>query len=112
MLDKGRTLDQLFDGRLSWRALAAMVAHAPRESALSQITYGGDAHWGLVEQLLARIGDAADLIAWLNSDTKRNPRPKPMPRPGVEDKPNHQFGSAESAVPESEFWARWNDSED
>jgi hypothetical protein len=89
-----------------------MVAHSRPTSALLQLLHGDDLKWGLVEQLLARIGDTADFIAWLNSDTKKNPRPKPLPRPGVEDEAEHTFGSAESAVPEAEFWAIWNSGAD
>lgn len=109
LLDKGFTIRSLHDGTLSWRTFAAMVTHSPRDSALMRTVYGELVEWSATEHLLASAVDVLNLIAYLNSDTKKNKPPTPLRRPGIEaEKPTHQFGDASSAVPESEFWAIWN----
>lgn len=69
---------------MSWRALIAYVAHAPRESALFRVAGPADAQWGPTEQLLALIGDLTQTLVWFKSKDgqKGQNRPKPIPRPG------------------------------
>lgn len=113
LLDKGLAVSDLFNGRLTWRALAAMVAHSRRDTALMRTVYEEQVAWGPTEQLLADAVDALNLQTWLASDTKKSKRPKPIKRPGVaEEQPTQTFGSRESAVPQSEFWAIWNATND
>lgn len=108
-MDKGFTFSDLFTGRLTWRALAAMVAHSRRDTALMRTLYAEQVEWSATEHLLADVVDLTATLAWLQSDTKKNKRPKPIKRPGVvEEKPAQQFGSAATAVKQSEFWAIWN----
>lgn len=72
--------------------------------------FGEQAHWGPVEHLLATIADILNLILWLTGNPKKTKQPKPLPRPGSEpEKTAQTFGSPSTAVPESEFWDRWNE---
>lgn len=52
--------------------------------------------WGLAEQLLAQVADINSLALWLKSqDAQRKPprnRPKPIPRPGIEDDSKQTIG--------------------
>lgn len=59
-----------------------LLKHLPRESATVQAVHGPVVRWGPTEYLLAR---AVDLLAagnWQRAGSKKNPRPKPIPRPG------------------------------
>ena len=48
-------------GRVSWRDMAAMVAHLPSESALRRAEGDG---WNEAERLLAQIADSAYITWW------------------------------------------------
>lgn len=94
---------------LNHRELLSLVRHSPRESEYFRLVFGEQAHWGAVEHLLATNADILNLILWLTGDPKKNKRPEPLPRPGVEvEQPAMTFGSKESAVPVSDFWDIWN----
>lgn len=80
---------------MSWRRLGVVLRHLPPEShyatairpteaaqAPVQVTPEMLGPWSQSEQLLARIGDAVEGLAWMQSDGK-SPRPKPYPRPGT-----------------------------
>ena len=96
--------------RVTWRALIAMVRRSRHGSAVFHEIAGDAGDWGPLENIAATQLDVLNTIAWLNSDTKKNPKPQPVKRPGAATAAE-TFGSKESAVPESEFWARWNDTE-
>lgn len=105
LLDKGFTLADV-PGRVTWRALIAMIKHSPRSSALTREMFAEEVSWSVTDHLLAGILDYSALIAWLNSDTKKNKRPDPIKRPGVEPKSDDK--RLGKPVPASKFWDLWN----
>ena len=64
-----------------------MVRHLPADAALVRHIRGDDSAWDLQSHLLALIADTARLHLWLVSrdGQKNRNRPKPIPRPGVDD---------------------------
>ncbi|WP_199745348.1 hypothetical protein [Amycolatopsis sp. WAC 04182] len=80
-----------YRGRLSPRRLRVLIRHLPRESALVRALHGDVAGWGIAEHLLAGAVDELAVGNWLfvtaNSDenAERPERPRPVPRPGVEE---------------------------
>ncbi len=93
--------------KLNWRELKLFIRHSPRTSAFVQVAVGDSASWDVTDHLLAGVYDMAAIIAWLNSDTKKNPRPKPLKRPGQRAENEMTFGLG-AGVPESEFWKIWD----
>lgn len=104
LLDKGFVLADV-PGRVTWRAVLAMVKHSPRTSAVVREAFGDEVSWSITDHLLAGILDYSALIAWLNSDTKKNERPEPVTRPG-QKKSEQSMGTA---VPVSEFQRLWDE---
>lgn len=71
---------------MSWRRLLNLIANLPPESALGRRRIG---HWGLVEQLLAATVDELRVANWQRAQMSTKERikpPKPIVRPGVEEK--------------------------
>lgn len=75
--------------RLTWRRLAVLLRHLPRESAYVQAVGGDTVRWGDSEHLLAGILDVVQIGNFytqvLASDRrlKGDPKPpKPLERPG------------------------------
>jgi hypothetical protein len=66
--------------------------------------FGEEVAWAVTDHLLAGVVDYLALIAWLNSDTKKNDRPEPIKRPG--QKTQEPLGTA---VPVSEFQRLWDE---
>lgn len=87
----GVDLLDYYRGTLSTRRLRVLVRHLPRESALVRELHGEAAEWGLAEHLLAGAVDELAVGNWLfvaaNSDENADvpERPRPVPRPGVEE---------------------------
>lgn len=92
--------DLIVDGlRLRWflkggdpdhtlRDLIIYIKHAPENTALySAIVGDEEAMWGLSEQLLAAAIDHLAVMLWFQTKdgSKGINRPKPIPRPGVEN---------------------------
>jgi hypothetical protein len=79
-----------YRGTLSARRLRVLIKHLPRDSALVGELHGDTAEWGLAEHLLAGAVDELAVGNWLfvaaNSDENADvpPRPRPVPRPGVD----------------------------
>jgi hypothetical protein len=88
-----------------------MVKYSPRTSALYREIFQEKAAWSPTEHLLQSLVDIEADRRWREfGGPKAGKRPNPGPRPGETPKGNAQtFGSPETAVPESEFWARWNE---
>lgn len=59
--------------RVSWRDMAAMVAHLPPESALRRAEGDG---WSEAERLLAQIADSAYITWWQRIDHKSQDAPQ------------------------------------
>lgn len=64
-----------------------LIRQLPPQSATWVSKNGGDALWGLSEQLLAAVVDSLNLANWQRSaqGAKSPPKkPDPIPRPGVQ----------------------------
>lgn len=93
LLTLGLDLNDLGTERLSWRRLRAVLRHLPHTSATSQALHGDAVVWTSTDHLLAAAVDALNIANWQRTGKKQN-RPKPIPRPGVEDKTRRTFGTA------------------
>ena len=84
LISHGLRLRQLGSDLLSWRDLYIIVRQQPSTAAVARAMDPEGSAWGLSEQLLAAIADAAHVRVWQAGSGKRHDRPKPIPRPGVE----------------------------
>jgi hypothetical protein len=66
---------------------------------------GDDVEWGLTDHLLAQLIDAVNEGNWQRQGKPHAPRPKPVKRPGVEDK-TQTFGK--DPIPISQFDDWWH----
>lgn len=71
----------------TWRDLAVFVRHLGQDSALARVQMGKDSPWTLTTQLLALQADYLRMLLWMRSKdgAKGRNRPKPIPRPGIDD---------------------------
>ncbi|WP_309235824.1 hypothetical protein [Amycolatopsis sp. SID8362] len=83
-----------YRGKLTPRRLRVLIRHLPRESALVRALHGEAAEWGLTEHLLAGAVDELAVGNWLfvaanSAEGADQPdRPRPVPRPGLEQEPD------------------------
>lgn len=85
----GVRLADLTTGELTWRRLATLVTHLPRDAATVRAQHGERARWGDSEHLLALIADLLAGANWQrgNAGVKHpKSKPKPLPRPGEADR--------------------------
>ncbi|WP_346921692.1 DUF5361 domain-containing protein [Glutamicibacter creatinolyticus] len=68
--------------------MLAIVNHLPTDSAYWRKREPEKSRWGVSEYLLAIIADSLRWLVWSKTkDAKHNRRrPKPIPRPGVDEK--------------------------
>jgi hypothetical protein len=85
---------------LSWRRLNSLILHLPPESACVAVT--NPDRWDRDELLLAGIYDLLAAANWQRSGRKNSPKPKPLPRPGV-NLPTKRFGNKSIPIDE---WRR------
>ncbi|CAM3953583.1 DUF5361 domain-containing protein [Nocardia ninae] len=71
----------------NWHDLLVLVRQSPRESALMSVMHPEVTRWGQGEFLLAELIDLASLLLWAKTKdgAKNRNRPRPYPRPGVDD---------------------------
>jgi hypothetical protein len=86
--------------RLTWRRLGVLIRQLPPTSATWVSREGGDALWGLTEQLLAAVVDALNLGNWQRAAAgaakgQQPKRPSPIARPGVKPE-GRTFGGGRS----------------
>lgn len=72
-----------------------IVTGLPRESALVREIHGEALVWDITNQLLASIADQLAIANWQRAGGKKADRPKPIPRPGIEQ-PKRYGGAAVS----------------
>jgi hypothetical protein len=87
----GIELTQAYDGRLSWRRLLNLIQQLPDDSALARKRVGP---WSMNSQLLAAAIDELRVANWQRAQMGSKERikpPKPIPRPGVEEKPKNKM---------------------
>jgi len=101
------TLDDL-GGELSERALAAFLGNLPPESATvaDASAVGG---WSRTDMLLARTCEAVENLLWVEmckgvKKSKRPPKPKRIPRPGVEESDGKRIGRDPIPISEFDSW--------
>ena len=89
LIDRGLRLRNVGTPELDWRDLAAVVATTTkdRSSALFRELYPEYVEWDLGAHLAADAVDLLHLLVWFKTKdgSKGRNRPKPYPRPGVED---------------------------
>ena len=72
--------------QLTWRDLLVIVAMQPRDSAMVRVQDPENHAWGLAEHLLAEIADMLHVRVWQSGKARKADQPKPIPRPGVDNK--------------------------
>lgn len=91
--------------------LAAMAKHLPRDSATQLAVDPESSAWGLNEQLLALVADYLAWLQWAKTEdgSKNRNRPRPIPRPGVEDESREvrTFGSDPVALDALDEFLGW-----
>jgi hypothetical protein len=76
---------------LSWRRVAELIRWLPPDSALAVSMYGAPSTWSTEAHLLAAAVDALQVQIWQQSK-KGTPRPRPIPRPGVQAQGQTTYG--------------------
>lgn len=94
---------------MPWDELRDLIGHLPRESALQRAVLGESARWGEVEHLLAVLIDLAQAQLWMTTAVntpkgKRPKRPRPYPRPGVEDPSQRRFRGRRMSLADAAAW--------
>lgn len=100
LINHGLRLRWLGSKRFNWRDLLVIVRNSPAGSALFKSLHGvEESEWSLANHLLAGMGDSLAWLVWSKTEdaAKKKNRPKPIPRPGVEDNSKKRIGS--SALP-------------
>lgn len=92
-LKYGWSIDQVGSPGWEWPDLIAVVEATSPESALYGVLHPDSAEWTLTNHLLAVCADALRLLVWAKGKAKLADRPRPIPRPGVEDKKTRTIGS-------------------
>lgn len=110
LLCLGLDLNDLGTRRLDWCRLKAVLRWLPHDSAFGRSLRGEDAEWGLAEHLLAGIHDLLAAGNWQRAGKKGAPRPKPLPRPGLDQgRSEKRFGTASMTLAEARaFFDRIN----
>ncbi|WP_139244576.1 DUF5361 domain-containing protein [Arthrobacter woluwensis] len=83
--------------------VADFAEHLPDDSATKRALGQG---WTLLEQLTALIADRLAVLAWQKTaDGQKGKRPpKPIPRPGFEDKTTTTFKGKPMSLEQAEKW--------
>ncbi|MFI5781207.1 DUF5361 domain-containing protein [Nocardia sp. NPDC051570] len=87
LIRAGLRLRNVGTAEFDWRDLLVLIRQSARESALMAAAHPDAARWGQSEFLLAELVDLTALLLWAKTKdgAKNRNRPRPYPRPGVED---------------------------
>lgn len=86
LIAHGLRLRQLGTEALTWRDLKIIIELQPPErSALARTKDPEEVAWGISEHLLAIIADSSRARVWQEGSGKARDKPKPIPRPGIEN---------------------------
>lgn len=105
-MQSGARLRWLGTDQLTWRDLRVFVSNLPTTSALYRSRFGEKSRWGESEHLLAAIYDLLNVANYqriVASGKKGAKKPRPIPRPGANDR--EKFGRG--AIPLSKFSNWW-----
>lgn len=80
----------------SWRDLLVFIKHSPKGSAFHALETGEESLWGVQEHLTANLVDLTNILVWFKTKdgSKGRNRPKPIPRPGVQEPGKKKHGGA------------------
>lgn len=92
VLRHGRTLDDLGTKRLPWMDAVAIFSTTSPGHPLYDAMFPDSAQWDHHAMLLAAILDSLNIQIWQGGKRRRADFPRPIPRPGVEDKHERKFG--------------------
>jgi hypothetical protein len=82
-----------------------VIANLPRDSAFVRSVLGEQADWSLTDHLLAAIFDTLASANWQRGGGKGR-RPKPLPRPGMQDASTKRFGTVVTIEEARKRWPR------
>jgi hypothetical protein len=87
LIDKGLRLRDLGTPHFEWCDLKAIISTAGPDTHLFRELYPDEWQWDLHAHMLADLIDLTHLLVWFKTKdgAKGRNRPKPYPRPGVED---------------------------
>ena len=86
LIAHGLRLRQLGTEALTWRDLKIIIElQPPEKSALARTKDPEEVAWGISEHLLAIIADSSRARVWQEGSGKARDKPKPIPRPGIEN---------------------------
>lgn len=104
LIGAGLRWAEVGSARLSWRDLWVLVRRWQKVSDTATCEAVHGAQWDRQSQLLAAAVDVLAVANWQRAGDKNNPRPKPIPRPGVAPT-GVSYGS--DPIPISEFDDWW-----
>lgn len=107
LITHGLRLRWLGSERLNWRDLLVIVKHSPESSALFRSVHGAEqAEWTLTNHLLAGMTDVLRWLQWAKTEdaARKKNRPRPIPRPGIEDDSVKQIGRGSLAIEDMKNW--------
>lgn len=111
LITLGLRLDWLGSEALSWRDLLVIVRQCPSDSSIARSFEPEQSTWGVSEYLLALVADYLATQTWMQSEDgqKGRNRPKPLPRPGVEDEDTEtkKFGADPVALNALDDFLGW-----
>lgn len=84
-------------GDLTWTELISWIRHPVRDSALARSLVGPDHEWRITDHLIAGVHDRLAEANWQRGGGK-GPKPRPLPRPGAENK-GRRFGGSKGRTP-------------
>jgi hypothetical protein len=102
LIRRGLRIRDLGSERCTWSDLKAVIYTADPGSHLASAL---GAPWGVADYMMANVIDLLNAGNWQRGGNKNSPRPKPIQRPGEEDKGVKRFG-ADPVAPEAfdEWW--------
>jgi hypothetical protein len=92
--------------RVSWRALLAYARTAPRTSALYRVANPEEREWSPSDWLLADVVDQLQFLRY-GFAGKGAKKPKPYPRPGVDDTTETTLGGSHMELDDMKKWLGW-----
>lgn len=90
---------------LTWGDLRDVIKYGRQDTALALEQQGAAVLWTITDHLIAVAVDALHNANWQRGGGKGH-KPKPIPRPGVEDQNTQTLGA--DPIPAGDFMDWWN----